>query len=164
MFKFLISTFMVCKLFSPLLAVAGGLDACNEALQALRSAARLASFETLETPRKEKQVKKCQELIDKYDINHARCQRIKKEHKFQVEKMQDALADVQAAIFQVELSCNDSLPLGTGNSLKSDYVKLLQGLCSSLKVSTRDMTPEERLAFCNRIHFPGDCSKCLAPR
>ncbi len=158
--RFLIPGIMACLLFCPAMTAAEDWGTCHEALQELRVASRRASFETLETLRKEKQLNDC--LPVKY--YHGRCEVIQEEVQSQRARVRSALAQLQAAIFQVELSCRQCLPLGAKGSPKGDQDNLLRDMCARLKSATQDLSPEERMALCQKLHFPGDCSQCLGPR
>lgn len=157
--RFLILGTLACVLFCPATSSAEDWGACHQALKEMRVASRRASFETLETHRKEKQLTDC--LAVKY--YHGRCPAIEKDLQFQRERMRSALASTQAAIFQVELSCRQFLPLGREGSPKGDHYELWLGMCAKLKSTTKGMSPAARIDFCQKLHFPGDCSQCLAP-
>ena len=154
---------MACLLAGSSLASADGWDACNKALQELRSASRRASFESLETPRKEKQLKDCLALAEKYEPFGDRCPPFKKQYQLQVAKAAAALAKVQAAIYLMELSCFYSPATGKSGPQPSVSPELQKSRWSSLKKLLAKMPLAEQLDFCKRVRFPGDCKKCLTP-
>jgi hypothetical protein len=155
---------MGCLLLNSAIAGASDWESCNEALQALRIESRRASFETLETPRKEKQLIACNKDMDSFNINHERCRRIKGEYLRQVDEMQAALARVQEAIFDVELSCYYAVQVGVIRENRFEKKDLAERMCQRLKKYTRNMPTEKQLELCRKVHFPGDCQECLTPK
>ncbi len=153
-----------CLLSHAMVAGASDWDSCRKALKNLQSASSSAGFLAFATARKQKQFEDSQALADKYSWFNERNQTTSDEYQRHVDGMEAALVDLQSAMFDVELSCYSSLSLHTSQSKNNIDDKSRNDMCLKLKRYTQTMPPEEQLDFCERVRFPGDCKKCLAPK